>query len=62
MNLRYEAPESVGRTEQWFVRGSDFWHFNAEGVIPSQSDRDGTVYFPRKGESLRLTLSQPIAA
>ena len=57
--LTLRAPESVGRTEQWFVRGSDFWHFNAEGVIPSQSDRDGTVYFPRKGESLRLTLSQP---
>ena len=53
------APTYTERTEQWYVRGSDFWRFEGEGVIPSQSARNATVYLPRQGETLTLKLTQP---
>ena len=53
------APSYAERTERWFVRGSDFWQFKAEGVTPSQSERNATVYKPRQGETLSLKLSKP---
>lgn len=53
------APSYAERTERWFVRGSDFWQFEGEGVTPSQSKRNATVYKPRQGESLSLKLSKP---
>ncbi len=53
------APSYAERTERWFVRGSDFWQFKGEGVTPSQSNRNATVYKPRQGETLSLKLSKP---
>ena len=57
--LAIAAPTYTERTEKWFVRGSDFWQFKGDGVTPSQSERNATVYKPRQGETLTLKLSQP---
>ena len=57
--LVISAPAYTERTEQWYVRGSDFWRFEGEGVTPSQSERNATVYLPRQGETLTLKLTEP---
>lgn len=58
--LVINAPSYTERAEKWFVRGSDFWRFEAEGVMASQSERNATVYLPREGETLTLKLTKPI--
>ena len=57
--LVLSAPSYADRSEQWLVRGSDFWRFKGDGVTPSQSERNSTVYMPRQGETLSLKLSKP---
>ena len=57
--LVISAPAYTERTEQWYVRGSDFWRFEGDGVTPSQSERNATVYLPRQGETLTLKLTKP---
>lgn len=53
------APESSQVAEVWYVRSSEFWHVEAEGLTPSKSARNATVFRPYHGESVRLSFSQP---
>ncbi len=57
--LLLSAPAYSERTERWFLRGSDFWQFEATGVTPSQTERNATVFLPRQGETLTLKLTKP---
>lgn len=57
--LSITAPQHAERTEKWYIRGSDFWRFESDGVVSSQSERNATVYMPRQGETLSLKLSNP---
>ena len=45
--------------ENWYIRGSDFWRFEASGLTKSQSSDGYFVFKPRLGESLSLNLTQP---
>lgn len=58
-SLKLEASDSSSIAEIWFVRGSDFWHVESEGLTPSQSKQDATLFRPRQGESVSLALIQP---
>lgn len=58
-SLVLQAPTHVRWTEVWYLRGSDFWSYTASGITPSQSVDNMTMFKPRIGETLSLTLTQP---
>ena len=58
--LKLSAPSHTRWIEVWYVRGSDFWHFEGVGLTPSQSERNATVFKPRRGEILTLNLQRPL--
>lgn len=59
--LTLEAPSHSLWSEVWYVRGSDFWRFDATGIAPSLPERNATMFKPRPGETLTLALSKPLA-
>ena len=53
------APVNVNWSESWGVQQSDYWNASFEGLDPVKSEGPVTLFRPRPGESLTITLSQP---
>lgn len=53
------APVNVAWSESWGVQQSDYWNASFEGLDPVKSEGPVTLFRPRPGESLTITLSQP---
>lgn len=60
-SLELLAPADAGWSEIWYLKGSDFWQYTATGLTPSQSSEGYTLFKPRPGEKLELTLQRPVA-
>ncbi len=58
-SLELTAPDLADRHERWSVRGSDFWTYEYEGIVPVRTSVDETVFVPRSNETLRLMLTRP---
>jgi len=58
--LSLQAPALGERAEVWEVHAAPMWHVEAKGV-PASASNDGLRFQPLPGESLQLTLSQPMA-
>jgi hypothetical protein len=58
--LSLKAPLLSDRAEVWQITTAPMWHVQASGVPTSASD-EGLRYQPLPGETLQLTLSQPVA-
>ena len=67
LNSRLNPSKSISMTaavdvpwaESWSFRPSDFWHLSYAGLAPVKSKGSVTLFKPRPGESLQVTLSQP---
>ena len=58
--LSLQAPGLGERAEVWEVHAAPMWHVEAKGV-PTSASNDGLRFQPLPGESLQLSLSQPVA-
>ena len=56
--LTLTAPSIADRSERWSIRGSDFWSYSHEGIVPIDTGDNHTMFIPLSNEVLQIEIQQ----